>query len=46
LKREFQGVASSNCDESEQLRKEIKYLKEQKLLSDAHWEAILRDKEE
>jgi hypothetical protein len=28
------------------LKQEIKYLKEQRLLSDAHWESILADKEE
>jgi hypothetical protein len=28
------------------LKQEVKYLKEQRLLSDASWEAILADKEE
>ncbi len=46
LKKEHKGLASTTSDEAQQLKQEVKYLKEQRLLSDASWEAILADKEE
>jgi chromosome segregation ATPase len=46
LKRSLEELTCAAGDESENLRQEIKYLKEERLLSDAHWEAIISDKEE
>lgn len=46
IKKELEALTVSSGNESEQLKQEIKYLKDQRLLSDAHWESILADKEE
>jgi hypothetical protein len=46
VKRELESLTVASTNESEELRQEIKYYKEQRLLSDAHWESILADKKE
>lgn len=44
IKREFQSFTVSKGIQVDQLKDDIKYHKEQKLLSDANWEAIILEK--
>ncbi len=46
VKKELEAITVSSSNESEELKKQIKCIKEQRLLSDAHWESIIADKEE
>jgi peptidoglycan hydrolase CwlO-like protein len=46
VQKELEGLSVSASNDCDDLKQEIKSLKEERLLSDAHWESILADKEE